>query len=253
MIFVGYSENSKGYKLFNPLTNKITISKDVIFDENKRWVINNESTETPYMIIEDNAGSTSQSINDQDSSDEHHESDPVQHENMTDNVEVNSGLTNSRQTQQHQDDSELNSASSQNQHDEETSSTDSENEMIRTRNINSIYRDTRALTNEEVLRKYNENQVINFVLYASADPTTYEEASKDVKWIDAMDKEMESIYKNQTWDLVDPPRNQKPIGVKWIYKTKYDEKGNVDKYKARLVVKGYNKNSGSIIKRYLHP
>uniref|UniRef100_A0A251SDS7 Putative zinc finger, CCHC-type n=1 Tax=Helianthus annuus TaxID=4232 RepID=A0A251SDS7_HELAN len=65
MIFVGYSGNSKGYKLFNPLTNKITISRDVIFDENKRWVINNESNETPYMIMEDNAVPMSQGINDQ--------------------------------------------------------------------------------------------------------------------------------------------------------------------------------------------
>uniref|UniRef100_A0A251VGU8 Putative zinc finger, CCHC-type n=1 Tax=Helianthus annuus TaxID=4232 RepID=A0A251VGU8_HELAN len=70
------------------------------------------------------------------------------------------------------------------------------------------------------------------------------DANKEMRWREAMDREMESIKKNDTWELVDPPKDQKPIGVKWIYKTKYDEHGNVDKYKARLVVKGYNKKYG---------
>uniref|UniRef100_A0A251T6N3 Putative zinc finger, CCHC-type n=1 Tax=Helianthus annuus TaxID=4232 RepID=A0A251T6N3_HELAN len=244
MIFVGYSENSKGYKLFNPLTNKITISRDVIFDESKRWVVNNELNETPYMILEDGAVPIDQSIEDRNPTEEHHEPNPIRQENMPDNMEVNSNLTGPEHIQQNHDDSELDPTSSQSQHNEEVSSSDSENETIRTRSVKSVYRNTRALTNEEILQKYNENQVINFVLYTSMDPTTYEEASKDGKWIDAMNKEMESIYKNETWDLVDPPKNQKPIGVKWIYKTKYDEKGNVDKYKARLVVKGYKQKFG---------
>ncbi|KAJ0437507.1 putative RNA-directed DNA polymerase [Helianthus annuus] len=59
-----------------------------------------------------------------------------------------------------------------------------------------------------------------------------------------MDREMESIQRNETWELVDPPNNPRPIGVKWIFKTKYDEHGNVSKYKARLVAKGYNKKYG---------
>ncbi|KAI3725112.1 hypothetical protein L1987_64887 [Smallanthus sonchifolius] len=65
-----------------------------------------------------------------------------------------------------------------------------------------------------------------------------------MKWRDATNKEMDSIQKNKTWEPVDLPSGHKPIGVKWIFKTKYDEKGNVDKYKARLVVKGYKQKYG---------
>lgn len=36
-IFVSYSEESKEYKLFNPLTKKLVVSRDVIFDEDKAW------------------------------------------------------------------------------------------------------------------------------------------------------------------------------------------------------------------------
>ncbi|PKI74464.1 hypothetical protein CRG98_005146 [Punica granatum] len=47
------------------------------------------------------------------------------------------------------------------------------------------------------------------------------------------------IEKNQTWELVERPQNRKVIGVKWVYKTKLNSDGSVNKYKARLVVKGY--------------
>jgi hypothetical protein len=54
-----------------------------------------------------------------------------------------------------------------------------------------------------------------------------------------MNEEMESIKKNDTCDLVDLPKEKECIGVKWVYKTKYKENGEVDIYKARLVAKGF--------------
>jgi len=47
------------------------------------------------------------------------------------------------------------------------------------------------------------------------------------------------LKKNQTWELVDRPQHKKAIGVKWIFRTKLNSDGSVNKYKARLVVKGY--------------
>jgi hypothetical protein len=59
-----------------------------------------------------------------------------------------------------------------------------------------------------------------------------------------MDQEMEAIEKNKTWELVDLPQGVKKIGVKWVYKAKYNEQGKVDKCKARLVAKGYTQWTG---------
>jgi hypothetical protein len=70
-------------------------------------------------------------------------------------------------------------------------------------------------------------------------PSSYEEASKHVVWKKAMDNEIELIEANDTWELTTPPKGVKEVGVKWIFKTIYNEKGNVDKHKARLVAKGY--------------
>jgi len=72
------------------------------------------------------------------------------------------------------------------------------------------------------------------------DPILFEEAVKHDKWRKAMDSEIKSIEKNQTWELLDLPTWAKIIGVKWIFKTKLNEKGEVNKYKARLVAKGYS-------------
>jgi len=59
-----------------------------------------------------------------------------------------------------------------------------------------------------------------------------------------MDEEIRCIVSNQTWKLVDVPKDKDVIIVKWIYKTKQDEDGNVQKNKARLVARGFTKHLG---------
>jgi hypothetical protein len=54
-----------------------------------------------------------------------------------------------------------------------------------------------------------------------------------------MDKEMYSIEKNDTWDLVKLPKGKYCNGVKWVYKTKFNKKGEVEKYNVGLVTKGF--------------
>jgi len=71
-------------------------------------------------------------------------------------------------------------------------------------------------------------------------PTTYVEASKFSCWKQAMQAELTALENTRTWKLVDLPPNVKPIGCRWIYKIKYHADGSLERYKARLVVKGYN-------------
>ena len=55
------------------------------------------------------------------------------------------------------------------------------------------------------------------------DPSTFKDAMDDSDkelWLEAMNQEMESMYSNSVWELVDPPKNVRPIGCKWIYKRK---------------------------------
>ena len=64
------------------------------------------------------------------------------------------------------------------------------------------------------------------------------------KWLEAMKSEMESMYANQVWTLVDPPEGAKPIGCKWVFKKKTDMDGNAITFKGRLVAKGFKQIHG---------
>ncbi|KAL4038580.1 hypothetical protein IC575_002202 [Cucumis melo] len=74
---------------------------------------------------------------------------------------------------------------------------------------------------------------------AVCEPANYAEAKKDQRWIAAMEEELSMIEKNKTWILVDIPQDRKVIGVKWVFRTKLNADGSINKHKARLVVKGY--------------
>ena len=64
------------------------------------------------------------------------------------------------------------------------------------------------------------------------------------KWKDSMNLEIESMYYNFVWELVDPPEEERPIGSKWIYKRKRGVDGKVKAFKARLVANGYIQKEG---------
>nr|GEX85959.1 retrovirus-related Pol polyprotein from transposon TNT 1-94 [Tanacetum cinerariifolium] len=82
------------------------------------------------------------------------------------------------------------------------------------------------------------------LLFTEEEPRNYMEASTDKKWIEAMEIELDSINKNNTWTLTTLPMNKKAIGLKWVFKTKRDAKGKIIKYKERLVAKGYVHEQG---------
>jgi len=59
-----------------------------------------------------------------------------------------------------------------------------------------------------------------------------------------MKKEIKALEENETWILTDLPHGKQPIGCKWVYKIKYNVKGDVERYKARLIAKGYTQLKG---------
>jgi hypothetical protein len=67
---------------------------------------------------------------------------------------------------------------------------------------------------------------------------------KDERWKQAMDSEFSALLKNDTWHLVPPKAGVNIIDCKWVYKIKRKSDGNVDKYKAWLVAKGFKQLYG---------
>ena len=65
------------------------------------------------------------------------------------------------------------------------------------------------------------------------------------EWLEAMTKEFNSLVDNKTWELCELPAHKKSLGGRWVFALKKDENGEVVKYKARYVAKGFNQIFGS--------
>ncbi|GJW85199.1 retrotransposon protein, putative, ty1-copia subclass [Tanacetum coccineum] len=79
------------------------------------------------------------------------------------------------------------------------------------------------------------------------EPTYYLEAvnsSERPRWKEAIKSEIDSILQNHTWELMNLPPGCKPPGYKWIFKKKMKAVDTINKYKARLAIKGFKQRAG---------
>ncbi|KAG8478195.1 hypothetical protein CXB51_027990 [Gossypium anomalum] len=167
-VFVGYSSVKKGYRIFDPLTKKIIVSRDVKFNEEGYWKWDG----TNASLLEE----------DQNSPDLQPTEIEAEAEDDYDDAPIRG-----------------------------------------TRTLADIY----------------ERCGMTIV-----EPSCYAEAVKEECWQEAIEAELKMIQKNDTWELVNRPENRKVIGVKWVFRTKTNSDGSLNKHKARLVVKGYSQQQG---------
>ena len=79
------------------------------------------------------------------------------------------------------------------------------------------------------------------------DPSTHAEAMRSPEkdyWQEAMDEEVETLTITKTWRIVDIPPGANLLKSKWVYKRKTDKNNNLERYRARLVAKGYSQKHG---------
>ena len=90
------------------------------------------------------------------------------------------------------------------------------------------------LGNGKNLLCFNSSEEISF-----DEPTSFEDASKDPRWVQSMREEMKSLLDQETWELVDLPPERKIVKNRWVYKKKSD-----GRLKSRLVAKGFTQTYG---------
>ncbi|GKC00221.1 retrovirus-related pol polyprotein from transposon TNT 1-94 [Tanacetum coccineum] len=206
------SEESKAYRLIDPQTLKVIVSKDVIFEEHKSWSWSQgnegdgvkEITWGDYDFVDDDYEFVNEDSFDQDND--------VIHDEHIGNLSPET-------------------------HDSGPSSPalgEGRSQWVRR---HPAYLSDYFAGDDQALDSVDDE--LNITDLVHHDPIHYEDAVKDDKLRKAMDLEIQAIEKNQTWRLVDLPKGTKCIGVKWVFKTKLNEKGEVEKHKARLVVRGY--------------
>ncbi|XP_070029916.1 uncharacterized protein [Nicotiana sylvestris] len=109
---------------------------------------------------------------------------------------------------------------------------------------NTSIEDTRRSKRQRTSTSFRPD-FVTFLL--ENEPQTFKAAmlsSNSAFWKEAVNSEIQSILDNHTWELVDLPPGNNPLGSKWIFKRKIKADGTIDKYKARLVIKGYRQKEG---------
>ncbi len=76
------------------------------------------------------------------------------------------------------------------------------------------------------------------------EPICFEQAVGNPEWDNAMDEKMAALDANATWELVALLEDKKAIGCKWVYKVKHNADGSMNRYKVRLLAKGYAQTYG---------
>lgn len=207
LIFVGYCENTKGYRLYDPVRKQMVISRDVIFIE-KTEIVKNITQEEP-VSVSPIASITLSSNNDSPQNISHDNTLTLTSESNDTSFDSCNGADDSTYCPN-------------------TSDEDSNDDFQRNITLRSHQR--------------NNMQGNNFMCaQISDDPLTEKEALSGTnakEWKEAMDEEYKSLLENDTWELTTLPANKRPIPCKWVFKTKTDENGQIVKYKARLVIKG---------------
>lgn len=81
----------------------------------------------------------------------------------------------------------------------------------------------------------------NFLTATASVPTpyTYSQVVKYHVWCEAMKAEIFTLESNNTWELVPMPPHTNVVDCKWLFKIKYKPNGDVERYKFRLVAKGF--------------
>ncbi|KAL0373958.1 UNVERIFIED_CONTAM: hypothetical protein Sradi_3311500 [Sesamum radiatum] len=118
----------------------------------------------------------------------------------------------------------------------------SSDQSPRYRSINDIY---------NAMERMNDDNL--FCLFMNDEPLSFEKAVKEKKWIQAMEEEIHSIEKNDTWELAILPSGHKAIGVKWCTKLREMPKEKWRGIKRDLLQKGTNKSMAWTMKKSFLP
>lgn len=201
MVYLGKEPGTKAHRLFDPTTGRVSVSRDVIFEEAKSWDWNQKSESGTdklgsFIIID------SQSFAGEEQQGE--VSTPMQSHTTGHSAEY------------------------------ESESSSGSTEPHRFRLHSDVYNDAAEvdLNDEELL----------FV--GAEEPQNFAQADIKEQWKIAMKNEISAVEKNNTWVLTDLPPGRRAISLKWVYKIKKDANGNIVKYKARIVARGFVQKKG---------
>ncbi|KMQ89570.1 retrovirus-related gag-pol polyprotein [Lasius niger] len=212
MIFVGYDENSKAYRCYDPVNRKLVISRNVRFVMKKVHsgeieLDHSRENSEGQILKEKNKEALDTNTWDRNEDQSEHEDSMLNYETAESDTSLNSSQENDT----------------------------------------TVIQNTTERQSQRTNKGVPPNHFGEWVNVIT-EPKSLSEALADKnkeEWINVMKDEMASLKRNQTWELCELPKGREAISCKWIYKLKTDEKGNITRYKARLVAQGFCQKYGT--------
>lgn len=231
-VFLGYSSTQKGYKCYDPSSKKIFISRDVRFDESK-----------PFFQVPNETGNL-----------------PQGEESLSDLIPLPTTSIDFVGTKEGEPEQEQNNRTETEpvlaQTEPEQSNIAPDN-TVRRRSSRESHPPSRMkdfFTYHATSYPIHAHVTYDNVSCAHAaflsalssvkEPTTFEEANSEPVWKQAMKDELQALDANRTWNIVKLPIGKKAVGSRWVYKIKYNNDGTIERYKARLVARGFTQTYG---------
>lgn len=229
LIFTGYSEESKAYRLLDKSTNKIIISRDVVLLDEK--ASSSQAGKSIPLIMSEELIHKDNEIN--DTEEVFVNSSKGQHTRKDQGIREN-------QEDIHEDHQEVIHEDHQ--------------EIIHEDQGQEIQRDNVTEEIPQARRSARTNKGVPPELFVASVKLTIEEPKtrkqalsgpNKMQWIEAMDEEMKSLLDNKTWEILPAPKDRDIVSNKWVFKVKRNAKGQVDTFKARLVARGFSQKYGT--------
>jgi hypothetical protein len=250
MVFVGFMEGSKAVRYWDKKTRSIKVSRNVAFNENeepRELEVEIPGLQAEGEIDNDNAPFSQTALGEPKSTEDTSKptiiSDPPPNEPISRNLRARTTKIDYKQL----NDPSLRQPNVRiKQSSTPTAPTDI-SKQTESSKAKATSKEKANLAIESLGRIILEEEFA-FSAHEEDLPRNYEEAiegEEGKQWKEAMDEEIGTLGKMGTWKLEDSPTDRKPIGCKWVYLRKRDEKGNIIKYKARLVAQGFSQKPGT--------
>ncbi|GJT71601.1 retrovirus-related pol polyprotein from transposon TNT 1-94 [Tanacetum coccineum] len=244
--FLGYSFNSKAFRVFNTRRQQTKETYHVTFDESIEAV----SSDISYCIIPHGRSLT-------ELTQEKHVLKVIAlNELDIPHTEVVEGPLDQKNTKGIQE-KNVQDEQIRNQPTKETSENDIETSVPITESLvpkviqskNTIHASTSSYPiAQDRWSKYQHIKLVNIIGDPGEGMLTRSMTAKltvaSASWVDAMQEELNQFYRNKVWTLVPLPYGKIAIGSKWVFRNKKDKHGIVTKNKARLVAQGYSHKEG---------
>nr|GEY70402.1 hypothetical protein [Tanacetum cinerariifolium] len=224
-IFVGYSTQSRAYRVFNKITRVIMESIHVNFNELPHMASDQLSSDPASDVV-----SKSSAVSAADA--------PYHHQNYT--TPLNIHTTPAPTCQVLTLAPTVSSFENINQ-----AKKYAENDQVADDEFIYIFSTPQVIRNplQSVRTRHpleSDAEMCMFALTVSrTEPKNIKEAMADFAWIESMQEELHQFDRLDVWELVDRPLCTNVINLKWLWKNKRDEQNTVIRNKSRLVAKGY--------------